>query len=72
VHDRRVPFSQVAAAVDKVNALYEKGGCVFHAVIVPKKGPTGDTRHVVVIEGARSAIDVDKSLSSDSVRRRRR
>lgn len=67
---RRVTVAEVAAAADKVNALYQEAGYVFYAVTVPQQDLGGDTLHVVVMEGAVSAVEIDPAITSPAVRLR--
>jgi hemolysin activation/secretion protein len=68
--DKRVPFSEVAAAVNKITALYQEGGYVFYTVVLPKQDLGGDTLRVVVLEGSVSAIEVQDGIESPATRQR--
>lgn len=68
VLNRRVAFSEVAAAVNRVTALYEKNGYVFYSVVLPQQNLDGDRLRVVVIEGTISAIEFGDGVASEKLR----
>ncbi|MBS0538847.1 MAG: ShlB/FhaC/HecB family hemolysin secretion/activation protein [Proteobacteria bacterium] len=68
--NRRVAFSEVVAAVNRITQLYEKGGYVFYSVVLPKQDLDGDRLRVVVLEGSVSRIEIEDGISSPAVRER--
>jgi hemolysin activation/secretion protein len=70
VLNRRVAFSEIVAAANRLSALYEREGYVFYAVMLPQQDLDGDTLRVVVVEGSISAIEIDATIASEAVRRR--
>ena len=69
VLNRRVLFSEVVAAINRITALYEKGGYVFYAVVLPQQDLGGDTLRVVVLEGAISEVEIE-GIEQEKVRQR--
>lgn len=66
--NRRVPFAEVAAAVNRVTALYEKGGYALYSVVLPQQDLDGDRLRIVVIEGTVSRIEIGPGIASPKVR----
>lgn len=68
VLNRRVRFSEVVAAVDKVTALYEQEGYVFYSVSLPQQNIDGDTLRVAVVEGAVARVEIAEGIASQKAR----
>lgn len=70
VLNRRVKFSEVVAAIDRITALYEKGGYVFYSVTLPQQDLGGDRLRVIVNEAAVARIEIDPAIATEKARAR--
>jgi hemolysin activation/secretion protein len=68
--NRRVPFAEIVAAVNRIAALYQDAGYVFYNVVLPTQDFAGDRLRIVVIEGTISRIVVGDGIRSEAVRQR--
>jgi hemolysin activation/secretion protein len=68
VLNRRVPFSEVVAAVNRVTALYEQGGYVFYSVMLPQQDLDSGKLRIIVVEGSISAVDFGDGIKSEKLR----
>lgn len=68
VLNRRVPFSEVVAAVNRVTALYEQGGYVFYSVVLPQQDLDSGRLRIIVVEGSISGVDFGEGIKSEKLR----
>ncbi|MFI5031867.1 MAG: ShlB/FhaC/HecB family hemolysin secretion/activation protein [Reyranellales bacterium] len=68
--NRRLRFAEVVAALNRIAALYEKGGYVFYSLVLPKQDLDGRELKVVVVEGSVSGVEVQDGIKSEAVRER--
>jgi hemolysin activation/secretion protein len=68
--NRRVRFSEVAAAVNQITRLYERDGYVFYSVALPNQDFDGPELKVVVLEGSVSDVQVGEEITSPAARER--
>ena len=68
--NRRVPFAEIVAAVNRVAARYQEAGYVFYNVVLPTQDFTGERLRIVVIEGTVTRIVVGDGIRSEAVRQR--
>ena len=70
VLNRHVKFAEVVAAINRITALYDKGGYVFYSVTLPQQDLGSDRLRIIVIEAAVAKVEIDPAIATGKARAR--